>query len=483
LPSIASLRNLDIGRILAKWMADDVGAWIPWSRPGILPIYTAALAVAHHAAIIAKLTGRCHVDAAWTAGLLAPLGWFAVAAIDPDAVVACRADPVFDDDALTVQQRYWGLDHRTIASRLCQLWQLPAWLVATVARLDESLAAVEAPNVDSAVFACVKLGAVMAARAGFDLHLAAVSDDDALLNRLGLEAADLPTIEFRFRAADLTEGLETSGEDPRDRPELLKRLQARSTPQQDPQRAYAALERQQQSEEERLRRSKLEALVEFAAGASHEINNPLAVISGQSQYLLGRTSDERHRQALDSIIRQTQRIHSILTDLMQFARPARPFLQRLNLDSIIAAALDSCRGLAGEFGVKLERVAAANAVWVDADAQQLRTAVSCLVRNAVEAASADKGWVCVRCETGGNSVAIIVEDSGPGPTAEQREHMFDPFYSGRAAGRGRGLGLPTAWRLAREQGGDVRYVPTLNSPTCFVMSLPLAEPAEQRLSA
>jgi signal transduction histidine kinase len=360
---------------------------------------------------------------------------------------------------------------------------LPAWLSATIARLDQSLAAVETHNVDSAIFACVKLGAVMAARVGFDLHLATVNDEDLLLSRLGLEAADLPTIEFRFRAADLTEGIETGSEDPRDRPELIERLHARFTAQRDLQLAHAALERQQRSEEERLRRSKLEALVEFAAGASHEINNPLAVISGQSQYLLGRTSDERHRQALDSIVRQTQRIHSILTDLMQFARPPRPFLQRLNLGSIVDAALDACRGLAGEFGVKLDIVAAESEVWVDADPQQLRTAVNCVVRNAVEAAAADKGWVCVRSEISGNSVKIIVEDSGPGPAAEQREHMFDPFYSGRTAGRGRGLGLPTAWRLAREQGGDVRYIPTVDGPTCFVISLPLAEPSDQRLSA
>ena len=67
----------------------------------------------------------------------------------------------------------------------------------------------------------------------------------------------------------------------------------------------------------------------------------------------------------------------------------------------------------------------------------------------------------------------MVEDSGTGPAPSQREHLFDPFYSGRLAGRGRGLGLPTAWRLAREHGGDVRYESVSGGPTRFVLSLPL----------
>jgi signal transduction histidine kinase len=60
--------------------------------------------------------------------------------------------------------------------------------------------------------------------------------------------------------------------------------------------------------------------------------------------------------------------------------------------------------------------------------------------------------------------------------------MFDPFFSGRSAGRGRGLGLPTAWRLAREHGGDVRHVPHPDGPTRFVLALPVAD-CRERLSA
>ena len=71
-------------------------------------------------------------------------------------------------------------------------------------------------------------------------------------------------------------------------------------------------------------RLKLEALAEFAAGAAHEINNPLAVISGQAQYLLGHEAETVRQQSLQKIISQVQRIHLVLTELMQLrARAGR----------------------------------------------------------------------------------------------------------------------------------------------------------------
>jgi len=104
---------------------------------------------------------------------------------------------------------------------------------------------------------------------------------------------------------------------------------------------------------------------------------------------------------------------------------------------------------------------------------QVRVALTNLVRNAVEAAGPE-GWAGVRVEADGASVSFIVEDSGPGPAPAQREHLFDPFYSGRSAGRGRGLGLPTAWRLARQNGGAVHFAGASAEATRFVLTLPAA---------
>jgi signal transduction histidine kinase len=106
------------------------------------------------------------------------------------------------------------------------------------------------------------------------------------------------------------------------------------------------------------------------------------------------------------------------------------------------------------------------------DPAQIRTVLTGLLRNAIEAAPAN-GWasLTVDCHPQ-DGVTMVVEDSGPGPSGADREHLFDPFYSGRNAGRGRGLGLPTAWQLARQHGGEVRFEPCTTGPTRFVLALP-----------
>ena len=91
-----------------------------------------------------------------------------------------------------------------------------------------------------------------------------------------------------------------------------------------------------------------------------------------------------------------------------------------------------------------------------------------VIRNGIEAAGTD-GWVRLSCPViGDGNLAIACEDSGPGLTAEAIEHAFDPFYCGRVAGRGRGLGLSTAWQLVRQNGGDLRSSPTHDCPA-FVL--------------
>jgi signal transduction histidine kinase len=192
---------------------------------------------------------------------------------------------------------------------------------------------------------------------------------------------------------------------------------------------------------------------------------------------------------LQAVVRQSQRIHQTLRDLMQFARPPRPRRQPADLGALVGAVAAELAEFAAERRVRLrwdggpaERNGAVHPLTpsplppltVHADAAQVRNALTCLLRNAIEAAPAD-GWAAVRLEApDAGRVDVVVEDSGPGLTAAQREHLFDPFYSGRQAGRGRGLGLPTAWRLARENGGDVRLVNPGPGPTRFVLTLPLA---------
>jgi signal transduction histidine kinase len=222
---------------------------------------------------------------------------------------------------------------------------------------------------------------------------------------------------------------------------------------------------------DRLRDAKLAALAELAAGAGHEINNPLAVISGNAQRLVRTEPEPERGDALRAILRQTDRIAGILRDLMQFARPPRPDRRAFPVSELLQNVREDLTPLGNERGVRLELGSVPAGVRLDGDPKQLRHALAAVVRNAVEAAGSG-GWVRLSASApdDGCEVEIGVEDSGPGLAPDVAEHAFDPFYSGRSAGRGRGLGLPTAWQLARQNGGDLRHDTPRDRPTRFVLT-------------
>jgi signal transduction histidine kinase len=464
----------------------DQPGFVDWSQPATQPIYHASLAYASLSCRLAECCGRCDPENAWVAGLLAPLGWLAVCATNPTQAADCLAEPTFARRPAQTQQRLWGFDQAALARRLARRWRLPSWLAAIVGHLGLPVSVAQTLGADPDLLSVVQLAVLLVQQQGVPLHLTvgttAGEGDSALgltsgvLEELEREARRLATQAPEVRSWQppqalplLRELLTLAAENRRlGNVPLLERLETEVDD------LHQAVEDQHASALEQLQTRKLNALAEFAAGAGHEINNPLAVISGQAQYLLRGESDGSRQQSLQIIVSQTQRIHETLRELMQFARPPRSQKQELDLVSLVREALTSLGDLASERRVRLVFPENHEPVHLDADPTQLRTALTCLLRNAIEAAGAD-GWAGIRLErVGPDQMDVVVEDSGSGPAWAQREHLFDPFYSGRPAGRGRGLGLPTAWRLAREQGGDVRFVGLPGGPTRFVLSLPHA---------
>jgi signal transduction histidine kinase len=464
-------------------------AFVDWGRPTPAAVYRAALTYARLARLLAEKTVRCDPDAAWAAGLLAPLGWLAACAACPEQVSACLTDPELPVDPEAVQIRRWGLGHAALARRLARQWRLAPWLAAVVGQLDLPADLAEALGAEPCLFRTVQAAVALAPRAGQGLPLALGSATEEHAAALGMPVAQLD--QFAQLAGDGHGGPPSAGpwQGPSEVPLLadLLRLarEARSHPngeavrrlEREQELAYRALRTRRAGEEARLRAQRLGALAEFAAGASHEINNPLAVISGHAQHLLAHEADETRRRSLQTIINQTRRVHDVLTALMKFARPARPQKKTVALADLVHEVADELSDLAAQRRVRLACTLPEQTVHCHADPRQLRLALACLVRNAVESAPAE-GWTTVRLETpGADRVELVVEDNGPGPPPGECENLFDPFFSGRHAGRGRGLGLPIAWRLAQEHGGEVRYDRLPHGPTRFVLSLPRhAEP-------
>jgi len=199
---------------------------------------------------------------------------------------------------------------------------------------------------------------------------------------------------------------------------------------------------------------KLEAMAEFAAGAGHEINNPLTVISGRAQLLLREETNPERQHALALISAQAMRVYEMIADMMLFARPPKPEFQSVELipfiDAMIADLLPRCR----RQETVLCRTGEPGPISIHADPVQLNVALRAVCQNALEALESG-GRIEIVLEQTDTEAKIRIQDDGPGIKSEERRHLFDPFYSARQAGRGLGLGLSKAWRIVTQHNGQI----------------------------
>lgn len=246
-----------------------------------------------------------------------------------------------------------------------------------------------------------------------------------------------------------------------------------------------------QSIAQRVEAEKLAALAEFAAGAGHEINNPLAVISGRAQLLLAGEKDPERRRELATIHRQALRIREMISDLMHFARPAQPRLASLDLRDVVTNVVERLQTRARGSQVELTWNPPAETLSVRGDRNQLAVAVSAVIENAIDAIELKRSQVATAALSPRGTVRVIasvskgpdevewarveIVDDGPGFGPEIRRHLFDPYFSGRSAGRGTGMGLSKCWRIVTLHGGSIEVASQTGQGASFALLLPLSE--------
>ena len=206
-----------------------------------------------------------------------------------------------------------------------------------------------------------------------------------------------------------------------------------------------------------LQAAKRAAVKQFAYGLSHEINNPLANISTRAQTLMRGETDPARQQSLQRIVDQAMRAHEMTADLMFYAHPPTPKKTRFDLRDVIHAVAKQCEQMICGRAIELVAASAGTPVMVDADRAMMTEAARSLLLNAIEAIGCD-GRVVLGCEIEPDSGAAVMTvcDSGPGLSPVAVLHAFDPYFSGREAGRGLGVGLCRVDTIAKIHGGDVR---------------------------
>ena len=161
---------------------------------------------------------------------------------------------------------------------------------------------------------------------------------------------------------------------------------------------------------------------------------------------------------------------------MLFARPPQPQKQRINLVDLVQQTLEPFDKSAAEAGVEIHFATTADVIDVMADRTQVSTLIAQLVRNGIESlrGANREGSVSVTLRDDlPNTVELSVVDDGPGIMSDEvRRHMFNPFYSGRSAGRGLGFGLCLAWQIVRMHGGIIVHETPEAGGAAFHVAMP-----------
>jgi signal transduction histidine kinase/HD-like signal output (HDOD) protein len=229
-----------------------------------------------------------------------------------------------------------------------------------------------------------------------------------------------------------------------------------------------------------LRQESMARLGEMAAGAAHEMNNPLAVISGRSQLLsLTLRAGSKEHKAAQTIFKEAHRLSDLITCLHMFAEPPKPDRRKTDLGKVLDGVIRKVHAGAERVddSVSVTLQVKEPMGLLNVDGAMIERAVRELVLNSLQARPKQLVQVVAQLQPGGRAVVIRVSDDGEGMDEHTLAHAFDPFFSAKSAGRRVGMGLARAQQLIAAHGGDLELRSTRAVGTVATITLPL-DPAD-----
>jgi two-component system NtrC family sensor kinase len=226
--------------------------------------------------------------------------------------------------------------------------------------------------------------------------------------------------------------------------------------------------------EELARAGRLAALGQAAANMAHQIGTPLNLISTHVQLLIQSTPPEADSiDRLKVIQDQIGKVTSVVRAALDSSRPSAVPHERADLVTLVKRVCQMARPMLDEAGVQIDVVMPNQSAELLTDPVQLELALLNLITNSVDA-MAPGGKLTVRLDRVSERLHLEIEDTGSGIPPELLAHIFDPWVTTKAQGKGSGLGLSIARQVVTSHGGTIRAENRQGKGALFTIDLPAA---------
>ena len=224
-----------------------------------------------------------------------------------------------------------------------------------------------------------------------------------------------------------------------------------------------------------VQREKLASVGSLAAGAAHEINNPLMGILGYAEILKERVSTDKEQNVLvEKILHLARRIKGLVANLLSFARQLPSERTDLDLNHLVKTASELCTLTLGGKSIRIETELACSLPPVHGNSSQLLQVFHNIILNAIDAME-EKGVGVLKVRTGSIDNSLMVDFSDTGPGIQHPDRVFDPFYTTKSVGKGTGLGLSICYGIVAAHEGSISCQNLPEGGAVFHIILPAAK--------
>jgi two-component system NtrC family sensor kinase len=233
-----------------------------------------------------------------------------------------------------------------------------------------------------------------------------------------------------------------------------------------------------------MQETKISAIGRLAAGAAHELNNPLTTVTGFAELILDTLpKDSPEYEDMTLVLKEAHRARSVVRRLLDFSRQSEVLWMEVDINELLSNVLALVHHMAQTSGVDVRVELWDELPRIRADRNQMQQVFLNLIHNAIQAMPKG-GQLVLRTQVGQREahpwIAVNVQDNGEGIKAEDLDKVFEPFFTTKPTGVGTGLGLSVSYGIVSDHGGYIDVESREGVGSTFTVWLPVEGPEEKQ---